>query len=213
MQTMLKTALAAAILAVAAAPALAAKPDGKPGQGNPALTGSCVSVALSSGGCLFSGNDSNIFLVQSIYNEANKPGGPIALDLIARFELETGAGDLTLPGFGTVTGLGGPKGSFDFGQDWLVEFVSIKAGNQFLLYRFDDLVGSGSWTTSGPLGGKDLSHISFFGKKAPPAIGGGGAPGAGAVPEPGTWAMLITGFGLVGLAMRRRRTGPDRVAA
>lgn len=28
---------------------------------------------------------------------------------------------------------------------------------------------------------------------------------AGTVPEPATWAMLITGFGLVGWAMRRRR--------
>jgi len=27
----------------------------------------------------------------------------------------------------------------------------------------------------------------------------------GAVPEPGTWAMLIAGFGLVGAAARRRR--------
>ena len=27
---------------------------------------------------------------------------------------------------------------------------------------------------------------------------------SGAVPEPATWAMLITGFGLVGAAMRRR---------
>ena len=26
------------------------------------------------------------------------------------------------------------------------------------------------------------------------------------VPEPATWAMLITGFGLVGLVVRRRRT-------
>jgi hypothetical protein len=30
-------------------------------------------------------------------------------------------------------------------------------------------------------------------------------PGAGAVPEPATWAMLIAGFGLVGAAARRRR--------
>lgn len=26
------------------------------------------------------------------------------------------------------------------------------------------------------------------------------------VPEPGTWAMLIAGFGFVGAALRRRRT-------
>jgi hypothetical protein len=30
--------------------------------------------------------------------------------------------------------------------------------------------------------------------------------GGGVVPEPATWAMLITGFGLVGAAVRRRRT-------
>lgn len=29
---------------------------------------------------------------------------------------------------------------------------------------------------------------------------------AGAVPEPSSWAMLITGFGMVGFAARRRRT-------
>ena len=28
---------------------------------------------------------------------------------------------------------------------------------------------------------------------------------AAAVPEPGTWAMLIAGFGLVGATIRRRR--------
>ncbi len=34
----------------------------------------------------------------------------------------------------------------------------------------------------------------------------------GAVPEPATWAMMITGFGLVGGAMRRRRTGAAVIA-
>lgn len=35
---------------------------------------------------------------------------------------------------------------------------------------------------------------------------GGFDPGGGTVPEPATWAMLISGFGMVGLASRRRRT-------
>jgi hypothetical protein len=34
-----------------------------------------------------------------------------------------------------------------------------------------------------------------------------------AVPEPATWAMLIAGFGLVGVAMRRQRLVPVRVSA
>lgn len=35
--------------------------------------------------------------------------------------------------------------------------------------------------------------------------GGGGGPVIPGIPEPATWAMLITGFGLVGAAIRRRR--------
>ena len=31
--------------------------------------------------------------------------------------------------------------------------------------------------------------------------------GSGAVPEPATWAMMIMGFGAVGMAARRRRKG------
>jgi hypothetical protein len=33
------------------------------------------------------------------------------------------------------------------------------------------------------------------------------------VPEPGTWATMVSGFGLIGFAMRRRRRGTDHVAA
>ena len=32
------------------------------------------------------------------------------------------------------------------------------------------------------------------------------APGVAAVPEPGTWAMMLVGFGAVGFAARRRKT-------
>ncbi|MFM9977425.1 MAG: PEPxxWA-CTERM sorting domain-containing protein [Sphingomonadaceae bacterium] len=36
---------------------------------------------------------------------------------------------------------------------------------------------------------------------------------SGAVPEPATWAMMITGFGLAGTAMRRRRSAAAAFAA
>ena len=42
-------------------------------------------------------------------------------------------------------------------------------------------------------------------------VGGGGNPG-GTVPEPAAWALMITGFGMVGLAARRRRTTQALVA-
>jgi len=32
-------------------------------------------------------------------------------------------------------------------------------------------------------------------------------PRGSAVPEPATWAMMIAGFGLIGAAARRRRSG------
>ena len=40
----------------------------------------------------------------------------------------------------------------------------------------------------------------------------GAAPIGGAVPEPGTWALMILGFGLVGSALRRRVSGSVRAA-
>lgn len=35
----------------------------------------------------------------------------------------------------------------------------------------------------------------------------------GGVPEPASWALLVTGFGLVGLSLRRRNASPSPLAA
>ncbi|MCG2842534.1 PEPxxWA-CTERM sorting domain-containing protein [Sandaracinobacter sp. RS1-74] len=60
------------------------------------------------------------------------------------------------------------------------------------------------------VGGPRLSYIStsFAPSGGPVDIEDPDVPGqpGGVVPEPATWAMMIAGFGLVGGAMRRRRT-------
>jgi hypothetical protein len=66
-------------------------------------------------------------------------------------------------------------------------------------------------------GGGDFTSPGT-GDFTPPGEGGGGGtatfpteqprelvPVTGAVPEPGTWAMMLTGFGLIGWRLRRRR--------
>lgn len=57
---------------------------------------------------------------------------------------------------------------------------------------------SGSYSVAGGL--------AFYGENW---LGAVDLVGPGAVPEPGTWALLILGFGAVGAALRRR---PARVA-
>jgi PEP-CTERM motif len=61
----------------------------------------------------------------------------------------------------------------------------------------------------------DFLHTGTFGIQTDPGVsftsdsgvflGSGLTPGA--VPEPASWALMIAGFGLVGSAVRRRRTG------
>lgn len=67
-----------------------------------------------------------------------------------------------------------------------------------------------SFTQTGALnvGGEQPSISGSFTFASPPVLDGGGSPGA--VPEPAEWMMLIAGFGLTGMAMRRR---PKAVAA
>lgn len=66
-------------------------------------------------------------------------------------------------------------------------------------FGFDDFT-SEAIRNSGPSRG---SLVATIGEDAIAVPGGGGGIGAG-VPEPTMWAMLIAGFGMVGMSMRRR---------
>lgn len=67
--------------------------------------------------------------------------------------------------------------------------------------------GAGAWTAFNfqwpaftvPNGGSGSADMNIW------AYSGGGNP---SVPEPAAWALMISGFGLMGMALRRRRTIP-----
>lgn len=82
--------------------------------------------------------------------------------------------------------------------------IGLKAGNEYALWGFDDIVADG--TDSGVFsivftnaGGNrpNLSHLIVFGRESD-----GGT--ITAIPEPRTYAMLLAGLGLVGFVVRRK---------
>jgi hypothetical protein len=83
-------------------------------------------------------------------------------------------------------------------------WIGVPAGT---FIGFEDLLGGGN------LDYNDhtfvFTNVSFLAPTVPAA----GTGMAGAVPEPATWAMMLLGFGAVGLVARqRRRTGIARAA-
>ena len=92
--------------------------------------------------------------------------------------------------FDVVTGSYSQQNSFRF--NWANSFNP--------LFGFDaSQNGSYSVNLSTFLGGQtqySLSAIAQF---------GGGASTSGAVPEPATWAMMLLGFGAMGVALRRQK--------
>jgi hypothetical protein len=85
-----------------------------------------------------------------------------------------------------------------------IHFFSIKQGNETALFYDATAILTGSIDLDEYFSkGSGYSHITFYDTKA----AGGTDPdgGTGGVPEPGTWAMMLIGFGGMGVAMRRRR--------
>ena len=97
--------------------------------------------------------------------------------------------------------------------------IVIKAGNGFILADFTSMspfTGSGTVCTDGScsiggstipaifVGGNPMTYSPPFTGQNNPGISHVSLYGASTVPEPATWLMMIVGFGLVGLALRRR---------
>lgn len=79
-------------------------------------------------------------------------------------------------------------------NDPAVHYYAIKQANSYALYYDANPILNGMIDLDTPFGrqGGDFSHITFFNSGT-------------AVPEPGTWAMMLFGFGAIGFAMRRRK--------
>lgn len=99
-----------------------------------------------------------------------------------------------IPGGPDWSALGGDSGScYDDGcgyTGWINSTYNIAdAGNYILAF------GVTNWGDSAYDSGMAFSGITVAGE-----------PVDNAVPEPGTWAMMLLGFGAVGFAIRRRKT-------
>ena len=157
------------------------------------VDGKCISVSHVDG-CLYNGNIAGSTVVETqadynLYNNTHPTANP-DISLAYLFKSDDGAGFL-----GSITGGGTSSGTWST-PGYLVDFIAVKASSKFVLYKLATAASSGTWNTLDipfKRNPHDLSHLAFFG-----AAGG-------AVPEPATWAMLIAGFGMVGVSVRRRR--------
>lgn len=116
--------------------------------------------------------------------------------IISLTDLTSGA-ELIRREYNAAAGSGGVDARFSqlggnfYTADWQIEQLAIDAnlsGHDFLLSVLAaDCEPTAHW---------GYVYLDGFGAVAPPPVDG--------VPEPATWAMLLTGFGLVGTTMRRR---------
>jgi hypothetical protein len=122
---------------------------------------------------------------ESLFNGAH-PSDKITLNFL------TSANDSP----STITGGGSSSGTWTL-DGYNVDFVAVEVPGFTKLFAIDPAASTGSWDTKDiPFltggGTADLeTNILFFGEKT-------------ALPEPSTWAMLLTGLFGLGALMRRR---------
>jgi hypothetical protein len=118
---------------------------------------------------------------------------------------DRGTGDFTITGSNSVTDLGGGNFALSGG-------VVVASGTLNPEFNTATTITAQSFAASGA-----FRYLSF--NPTSVSVGGGPCCGAnvygldelrvfsgGAVPEPAAWALMITGFGLTGAALRRRRS-------
>ena len=151
------------------------------------VASNCVSVT-DSHGCRFAGvltatSVADTQAKYNLYNDTHASAGP---DIGLHYLFNTDS-----PGFpGTLSGSTGGTWAT---PGYKVLYLGVNAGTNFALYRLPAFVSSGSWSTADIPHGANLREVrslAFFGT---------------AVPEPMTWALMMAGFGIVGMAMRRRQ--------
>jgi hypothetical protein len=147
---------------------------------------------LYTNGCLFSWDPppGNIFedpvAIMAAYNSTHNatPAPEDLTGLVFLGKAEAG---------GSIPFVNNGDGSWTFTDlPWDVAFYTVKQGGDFFIL-FGLNPATDSFTAyNTQIDQNGISHVSFFG------WGGG-------VPEPATWAMMILGFGMVGMGLRLRR--------
>jgi hypothetical protein len=184
----------AIVIIAAASPAFAAKPVAPTPTPAPPPSCNVVTFDVPTVNCLgfYEGNliaDSGPKLTEALgYVGTLDPSAP---SLIKKIDLTSNPIDFGMPLSGqTLIGIhfGGGRDGYN--------------GTGFWLLNLPTTVSSVSYSSSVESG---LSNAGLY-------LTGGEVPHPeGAVPEPGTWAMMLLGFGAVGAAMRKRTARVQRL--
>ena len=158
-------------------------------SGRCAPTASTVSISPSLGASV---GASNIGAFSATMSHCINPPLPTSYSN-GIFSFDFGAGDLLTGTYDGVLSASGTAGVFDNLESYIVT-----GGTG----RFANFAGSltGTGTVTFAPGSLPASQQSITGN-------------IGAVPEPTTWAMMLIGFGAIGVSFRRRRTAREAMAS